>query len=85
MKDRRRFLQDMGRATIAGGLTAVTAFLLSRGQRSGGTVDRREHACSNHWICISCSRLAGCPLPQALSARAQGVQYSGGSKGAGRM
>jgi len=84
MKDRRRFLRDLGWATMAAGLAGVSAFLLSRRKRSGAAVhpavDSRAHTCGNHWICSSCSRLADCPLPQALSARARGVKQGGGSR-----
>ena len=84
MKDRRRFLRDLGWGTMAAGLAGVCAFLLARRDRSGAAVhpavDRRAHICSNHWICSGCSRLADCPLPQALSARAHGVKQGGGSR-----
>ena len=83
MSNRRRFLRDLGWGAMAAGLAGVSAFLLARRDRSGAGlnqgVDRRAHACSNHWICSSCSRLADCPLPQALSARAHGVRQGGGS------
>ena len=82
MKNRRSFLRDLGWGTLAAGLAGVTAFLLARRDRSAASVNRgvdpRDHACSNHWICSSCSRLADCPLPQALSARARGVKPGGG-------
>jgi len=84
MKNRRRFLRDLGWGAMAAGLAGVSAFLLARRDRSGTAVnrgvDRREHTCSNHWICSGCPRLADCPLPQALSARARGVKPGGGEK-----
>jgi hypothetical protein len=83
MSNRRRFLRDLGWGAMAAGLAGVSAFLLSRRNRSGAiahpAVDRRAHTCSNHWICSSCSRLADCSLPQALSARAHGLKQGGGS------
>lgn len=82
MKDRRRFLRDLSWGAMAAGLAGVSAFLLARRDRPGAAghpaVDRRAHTCSNHWICSSCSRLADCPLPQALSARAHGVKQGVG-------
>ena len=82
MKNRRRFLRDLGWGTMAAALAGVSAFLLARRDRSWGDVDRgrdrRDHTCSNHWICRSCSRLDDCTLPQAMSARARGVKPDGG-------
>jgi hypothetical protein len=84
MKNRRRFLRDLGRGTMAAALAGVSAFLVSRRDRSAAAVnrgtDRRDHTCVNHWICRSCSRLADCPLPQALSAKARGVEPNVGEK-----
>ena len=84
MKDRRRFLRDLGWGATAAALAGASAFLLSRRNRCGEAahpaLDRRAHTCSNHWICSSCSRLSDCPLPQALSARAHGVKQSSSSR-----
>ena len=90
MKDRRRFLQDLGWSTMAACLAGVCAFLLTRRYRSRAFsirgVDRPAHTCSNGWICSGCSRLADCPLPQALSARAHGLKQGWGWRnGAERM
>jgi hypothetical protein len=78
VKDRRRFMRDLGWGALAAGLTAIGAFLLSRRERSAGTLERAQHRCSNHWICSGCSRLADCVLPQALSARARGQKRGDG-------
>jgi hypothetical protein len=73
-KNRRQFLLDIARGTIAAGLTAFSAVLLwRRGSFTPGS-DQEKHTCINAWICGGCSRLADCFLPQALSAKKHGVR-----------
>ena len=73
-KNRRQFLLDIARGTIAAGLAAFSAVLLFRRASSGSGSDRAKHTCTNQWICGDCSRLADCVLPRALSAREHGVK-----------
>ena len=73
-KTRRRFLLDLTRGTIAAGLAAFSALLLSRRDSSTPGSDKDKHTCINQWICSGCFRLADCVLPQALSAREHGVR-----------
>jgi hypothetical protein len=73
-KNRRRFLLDVARGTVAAGLAAFSAILLWRRSSFTPGSDKDKHTCTNEWICGDCSRLAECFLPQALSAKKHGVR-----------
>lgn len=62
--NRRDFMRDGFRYAVLTGLAAVSATLL---HRSGGKLSGQT--CRNQGICSNCSVLAGCGLPQALSAK----------------
>jgi hypothetical protein len=73
-KNRRQFLLDVVRGSIAAGLTAFSAVLLWRRDSFTPGSDKEKHTCINAWICGECSRLADCILPQALSAKKHGIR-----------
>jgi hypothetical protein len=67
--NRRQFFIDLIRVGAATGLAAVTAVLLSRRRSRKSAFGEDPHTCSNDWICVDCTRIANCILPQALSVK----------------
>ena len=63
VESRREFFRAAARGGLLGLVSGVAACLAGRPQRLGG------QRCVNQGICRSCGILAGCGLPQALSAR----------------
>lgn len=65
MKNRREFIKNLGRLSMAGGLLGTAAHLSQREP----AVDKSLHICINQGICSGCKAFEGCGLPQALSAK----------------
>ena len=66
---RRELLQSTGRYAALAAIVAVAAKLILRSGSGDAQADNASQTCVNSGICRGCGALAGCRLPQALSAR----------------
>jgi hypothetical protein len=71
-KNRREFLCDVGRVLTLGLLAGGAAALITK----AGT--RRIETCVNNGVCRGCGELSDCGLPQALSAKRDGLNNGRG-------
>jgi hypothetical protein len=56
--DRRKFITNTVRASILGGIVAISGKLLQS--------DAKEESCEYSFICSKCNRVSDCKLPEGM-------------------